>query len=257
MAQQRRRLDVELVRRGLLPSRTAAAEAIAAGRVRVAGAVADKSSRLVSPSESVAVDGPPARFVGRGGEKLLAAFEEWPGIPDAVNGSRAIDCGSSTGGFTDCLLQHGADSVLAVDVGRGQLHQRLMTDSRVTSMERTDIRELKPTAVGGLFDVLVADLSFISLTTVASSLIALCEVGAPMVLLVKPQFEVGRQIASEGKGVIANDSDRQMALDKVCSAFEGLRCDTIGVMECPIHGADGNREYLLALRAPSVGSVTQ
>ena len=256
MAQQRRRLDVELVRRGLLPSRTAAADAIAAGRVRVAGAVADKSSRMVSPGESVAVDGPPARFVGRGGEKLLAALEQWPLISQAVNGSRAIDCGSSTGGFTDCLLQHGAETVLSVDVGRGQLHQRLMTDSRVTSMERTDIRELDPAAIGGTFDVLVADLSFISLTTVASSLIALCRVGAPMVLLVKPQFEVGRQIASEGKGVISEDSDRQMALEKVRSTFERLRCDTIGVMECPIHGADGNREYLLALKAPSDGPVT-
>jgi len=131
-----------------------------------------------------------------------------------------------------------------------------MTDSRVTSMERTDIRELDPNAVGGAFDVLVADLSFISLRTVASSLIALCRVGAPMVLLVKPQFEVGRQIASEGKGVISEDSDRQMALEKVRSTFERLRCDTIGVMECPIHGADGNREYLLALKAPSDGPVT-
>lgn len=251
MAEQRRRLDVELVRRGLLPSRTAAAEAIFAGRVRVAGAVAEKASRMVSAAESVAVEGPPSRFVGRGGEKLLAAFENWPFLAEKANGARAVDCGSSTGGFTDCLLQHGAKSVLAIDVGRGQLHQRLLSDSRVVSRERTDVRNLDPTEFGGVFDLLVADLSFISLTSVASSLVALCAPDAPMVLLVKPQFEVGRQLASEGRGVISSDSDRQMALSKVCNSFVVLGCDTIGVMECPVHGADGNREYLLALRAPA------
>ena len=250
MAQQRRRLDAEMVRRGLIQSRSAAQEAIASGRVRVAGAIADKASRLVSPGESLAVDGPPSRFVGRGGEKLLAALESWPFLVDHITGCRAVDCGSSTGGFTDCLLQHGAASVLAVDVGRGQLHQRLMGDRRVISMERTDIRKLDSRQLGGLFDMLVADLSFISLTSVASALVQLCDTGAPMVLLVKPQFEVGRQIASEGRGVITNDVDRQMALEKVRTAFEELGCDTIGAMECPVHGADGNREYLLLLRAP-------
>lgn len=256
MAQPRRRLDIELVRRGLLSSRTAASEAIAAGRVRVGGSVADKASRMVSPSESVALDGPPARFVGRGGEKLLAALENWPFLTDIIEGARAVDCGSSTGGFTDCLLQHGARSVLSIDVGRGQLHQRLLDDPRVTSMERTDVRNLDVTTVGGVFDVLVADLSFISLTSVASSVVGLCGSGSPMILLVKPQFEVGRQIASEGRGVVSSDLDRQMALNKVRITFEELGCDTIGEMECPVHGADGNREFLLALRAPADGQVS-
>lgn len=250
MAQQRRRLDAEMVRRGLVPSRSAAQDAISSGRVRVAGAVAEKASRLVSLGESVAVVGPPSRFVGRGGEKLLAALEYWPFLVDHITDCRAVDCGSSTGGFTDCLLQHGAASVLSVDVGRGQLHQRLLGDARVTSMERTDVRHLDMAQFGGVFDMLVADLSFISLTSVVSALVRLCTSGAPMVLLVKPQFEVGRQIASEGRGVITSDVDRQMALDRVRTAFEELGCVTIGTMECPVHGADGNREYLLALRAP-------
>lgn len=249
MAQQRRRLDTELVRRGLVESRTAAAEAISAGLVRVGGAVAEKASRLVAAHESLSIDGPATRFVGRGGEKLQAALEKWPEVLAAVAGRRAIDCGSSTGGFTDCLLQHGATSVVAVDVGRGQLHQRLLTDDRVTSKERTDIRLIDPDEFGGTFDILVADLSFISLTTVAESLLRQCVDGAPMVLLVKPQFEVGREKVSAGKGVISNDADRQFALDRVRNTFEALGCDTIGVMDCPVHGADGNREFLLALRA--------
>ena len=251
MAQRRRRHDSELVRRRLLPSRAAATEAILTGRVRVAGTVADKASRLVSPSESLSIEGPPARFVGRGGEKLLAAFEAHPFLADASKAARAIDCGSSTGGFTDCLLQHGAQSVLSVDVGRGQLHQRLFADTRVTSLERTDIRQFADQYESELFDLLVADLSFISLTTVATALVKLCAAEAPMVLLVKPQFEVGREIVSAGKGVVGSDEDRQMALDRVRSTFEALGCDTIGVMDCPVHGADGNREYLLILEAPN------
>ncbi|MGA0884700.1 MAG: TlyA family RNA methyltransferase [Ilumatobacteraceae bacterium] len=255
MAQQRRRLDSELVRRGLVSSRTAAAEAISGGRVRVAGTIADKASRLVSPSESLSLEGPPARFVGRGGDKLLAAFEAHPFLADASRGARTIDCGSSTGGFTDCLLQHGAKSVLSVDVGRGQLHQRLLTDERVISLERTDIRQFAEQYEGELFDVLVADLSFISLTTVSKALITLCAARAPMVLLVKPQFEVGREIVSAGKGVVGRDEDRQLAIDRVRTTFEALGCDTIGVMDCPVHGADGNREFLLILRAPEGATV--
>ena len=176
-----------------MESRTAAGLAISAGLVRVGGAIAEKASRLVAAHESLAIDGPASRFVGRGGEKLQAALDEWPEVLAAVAGRRAIDCGSSTGGFTDCLLQHGARLVVAVDVGRGQLHQRLLADDRVTSKERTDIRLIDPDVFGGPFDILVADLSFISLTTVAESLLRQCVDGAPMILLVKPQFEVGRE----------------------------------------------------------------
>ena len=156
---RRRRLDLELVRRGLVGSRSLAQALIAAGRVTVDGASADKAARLVDPAQAVVVVGPPARYVSRGGQKLEAALDRF-GI--AVEGCRAIDVGSSTGGFTDCLLHRGAASVVAVDVGRGQLHQRLRDDPRVDVHERTNVRGVDPGGLGGPFDLRVADLSFIS-----------------------------------------------------------------------------------------------
>ena len=156
----RRRLDQELVRRQLVSGRTVAREVIGAGRVTVDGAPATKASRLVSPGEAVVVAGPPQRYVSRGGRKLEAALAGFGLDPD---GMRAIDVGSSTGGFTDCLLQHGAASVVALDVGRGQLHQRLRGDPRVAVHERTNVRGVDGTSIGAPFDLLVSDLSFISL----------------------------------------------------------------------------------------------
>ena len=160
---QRRRLDAELVRRGLLSSRSQAVEAISAGRVLVAGSRADAClCRLVGPAEPIQLQGDAPRFVSRGGEKLAAALDRFA-VP--VAGTRALDLGASTGGFTDCLLQAGAASVLAVDVGRGQLAWALRTDERVTVLERTNARNLEPEHLGGPVDLAVADLSFISLRT--------------------------------------------------------------------------------------------
>ncbi len=185
------------MRRGLAPTRTAAGRLINEGSVRVGGAPAHKPSRLVGPDEPVTLVAPPPRYVSRGGEKLAAALTDFA-IP--VEGRVALDAGSSTGGFTDCLLQHGATRVVAVDVGRAQLHERLRRDRRVEVRERTDIRSVP--ASGERYQLIVADLSFISVRTVAAALVALASEDADVLILVKPQFEAGRAEASRGKGVI-------------------------------------------------------
>lgn len=253
MTVRRRRLDLELVRRSLAPSRTAAGDLIAAGRVLVNGAPTERSSRLVDPADAVTVLGPPARFVGRGGDKLLAALEAFGDAAATIPGSRALDCGASTGGFTDCLLQHGASSVVALDVGHGQLHERLRTDERVTVLERTNLRTVDPASVGAPFDVVVADLSFISLRTVAPAMVAMCQPVATMIVLVKPQFEVGRADAARGRGVIDDDGLRLDALTGVIEAFTSLGCSARGWIDSPVHGAEGNREFLAWIEAPPEG----
>ncbi|MET0804571.1 MAG: TlyA family RNA methyltransferase, partial [Acidimicrobiales bacterium] len=214
----RRRLDLDLVRRGLVDSRQQAHALIEAGKVTVGGAIATKPARMVDPGEPVLILGDPPRFVSRGGEKLDAALD---GFTVAVEGCRALDAGSSTGGFTDCLLQRGCASVIAVDVGRGQLHPRMREDPRVTVRERTDIRTIDLEELGGPVDLVVGDLSFISLRTVLDALLALVRPGGDLVLLVKPQFEVGRAEASRGKGVIRDPEVRAAALADVRDALTG------------------------------------
>jgi 23S rRNA (cytidine1920-2'-O)/16S rRNA (cytidine1409-2'-O)-methyltransferase len=218
---------------------------IAAGRVLVGGAPAAKPSRLVGPGDPVVIVGPRARFVSRGGEKLEAAIEHF-GVP--VTGRRALDAGASTGGFTDCLLQRGAASVVAVDVGYGQLHERLRADPRVELRERTNVRGLEPTDLGGPVPLVVADLSFISLRTVAPALWACTEPGGDLVLLVKPQFEAGRTLVSKGRGVIRDPEVHQEVLAEVVTAIRGVGATIMGTMQSPITGADGNVEFLLHAR---------
>lgn len=213
----------------------------------VAGAPALKPSRLVAPDEAVAVAAPPSRFVGRGGEKLDAALARF-GVQ--VDGRRVLDAGASTGGFTDCALQAGAASVVAVDVGRGQLHQRLLTDGRVEVHERTNIRHCRPGDLGPPADVVVADLSFISLRTVAEALLGLAAPGAELVWLVKPQFEAGRSEVARTGGVIRDAEVWRRVLLDVGAAIEGLGATIMEVMPSPIRGADGNVEFLLHGRAP-------
>jgi len=237
----RRRLDVELVRRGLAPTRTQAGEAIAAGRVRVGGAPATTSARLVAPAEPVALVPPAAEYVSRGGQKLARGLDAF-GIDAA--GRRALDAGASTGGFTDCLLQRGADRVTAVDVGRGQLAWRLRADPRVVVRERTDVRGLTPDDLGGPVDLLVADLSFVSLRAVAVALAGLCAPDADLVLLVKPQFEAGR--ARIGKGGIVRDSAVHRAvLGEVVAGLAEAGIGVRAVVPSPVRGADGNVEFLV------------
>lgn len=217
----------------------------------VGGAPAAKAARLVAPGEPVVVLGDPPRFVSRGGEKLDAALEAF-GV--AVRGRRGLDAGSSTGGFTDCLLQRGAATVVAVDVGRGQLHPRLRADDRVVVRERTDIRALDLDEVGGPADLVVADLSFISLRTVLDALLGAVRPDGDLVVLAKPQFEVGRAEASRGKGVIRDPEVRAAALAEVRGAVTGHGAVIMGEMESPLRGGSGNVEHLLWLRPAGTAS---
>lgn len=201
----RRRLDAELVARGLATSRQHAQDLVASRRVTVGGAIAEKPTRQVSKSEPVLVSGPPPRFVGRGALKLDGALSVFDIDP---TGRHCLDAGSSTGGFTDCLLQSGATSVVAVDVGTNQLHEKLRASEAVIAMENVDIRSVTrdtfandPVRAAG-FSLIVADLSFISTTSLLSTFARLLADGGDIVVLVKPQFEAGRQEVSRGRGVI-------------------------------------------------------
>lgn len=216
----------------------------------MSGAPTVKPARLVAPDEPIEVLGPGPRFVSRGGEKLDAALDRFAIDPA---GRRAIDCGASTGGFTDALLQRGARRVEAVDVGYGQLHEAMRGDPRVASYERTSIRGLDPDAIGGPADLVVADLSFISLRTVADDICALATSGADLVLLVKPQFEAGRVEASRSRGVITDPEIWRRVLDEVHDTFAARGATIMGAMTSPLKGADGNVEFLVHLRA--VGTV--
>ena len=234
--------------RGFASSRRHAADLIDHGGVLVSGTVAVKASRLVAPSEPIHLTGPPARYVSRGGEKLAAALDRF-GLD--VSGARALDAGSSTGGFTDCLLQHGARSVTALDVGRGQLHDRLRRDDRVEGREQTDIRTYTLDDAGGTpYHVVTADLSFISLTRAVPMLAGeLARPRADLVVLVKPQFEAGRAEASKGRGVIREAGVHRRTLGVVCSALADQGAVIMGAMPSPITGHAGNIEFLVHAQA--------
>jgi len=219
--------------------------------VLVGGAVADKAARLVAAGEPIRVLGPPARYVGRGGEKLEGALDRFGTV---VAGRRWLDAGASTGGFTDCLLQRGAAAVVAVDVGHGQLHERLRTDARVDVRERTNVRFVDATALGGAVDGIVADLSFISLGTVLPSLVACCRDGGDLVLLVKPQFEAGRVEAARGRGVIRDADVWRRVLAETSSAAAAAGAAMMSVMVSPLTGAEGNVEFFLHCQVGGPGA---
>ena len=213
----------------------------------VSGAVAEKVSRQVAASEPLLVTGPPPRFASRGGDKLEAALEHFA---VKVTGKQAFDAGASTGGFTDCLLQWGASSVVAVDVGHGQLLPRLRADPRVQVIEHANIRRLSPENFGGQrFDLVVADLSFISLMMVASPLLSLAKTEGELIVLVKPQFEAGRAAVSKGKGVVRDPRIWATVLCDVAGAFQAGGASVAGGMTSPLRGARGNVEFFLHLLA--------
>jgi len=239
------RLDRELVRRGLAPSREAAGAAIRAGKVLVGGAVAAKASTLVSTADPVVLAGPARRWASRGGDKLAPALER---LEVPVAGRRCLDAGASTGGFTDVLLAAGAAEVVAVDVGYGQLDQRLRQDPRVRVLDRTNVRALDPEQVGGPVELTVADLSFISLRLVLPVLARLTEDGGDLVLLVKPQFEAGRE-AVGGGGVVRDPAARAAAVRGVAEAAASLGLGVAGICPSPLPGPAGNLELFLHLRA--------
>ncbi len=247
MAGSKQRLDELLVARGLAPSRAQAKALIMTGRVRHGTDRLDKPGKEYPNDIELAVDQPP-RFVSRGGDKLTAYLEKFP---LDLNGAHLLDVGASTGGFTDCALQAGAASATCVDVGHGQLHDKLRRDPRVTNLEKMNARHL---AAGDLpradYDVVVMDLSFISLKNVLPAVWPFLRPGGTLIALVKPQFEAGKAEVDKGQGIIRDDTVRERVLAEVRDfAVKELPGATVlGEMECPVHGADGNREYLLGLK---------
>jgi 23S rRNA (cytidine1920-2'-O)/16S rRNA (cytidine1409-2'-O)-methyltransferase len=241
----RRRVDRELVRRGLVGSREEAQRVIAERRVQVDGAPVQKPATLVLPGQRLIVGGPPPRFVSRGGEKLQGAVDRF-GLD--LSGLVVLDAGISTGGFADCALQSGAERVIGVDVGYGQLAERLRRDPRVELHERTNVRALGLGTLGGArVHVLVADLSFISLTTVLPVLLPLVRGDGFAVVLVKPQFEVGRERIGRG-GIVRGREAWTYALERVAEVVERNAWTLEGLVPSPITGAAGNVEFLALLR---------
>jgi 23S rRNA (cytidine1920-2'-O)/16S rRNA (cytidine1409-2'-O)-methyltransferase len=239
----RRRLDAELVRRGLAESRTQAQEAVRDGLVLLGGRPAEKPSTLVDPAVALELVGPVRRFVSRGGDKLDAALSRFA---VAVAGRRCLDAGASTGGFTDSLLRRGAAHVVALDVGYGQLAWSLRGDERVTVMERTNVRELTPALLPYAPGLVVADLSFISLRLVLPALAGVIEPSADLVLLVKPQFEAGR--AEVGRGGVVRDREVwRRAISGVAEGAGELDLAVRDLMASPMPGPAGNVEFLLHL----------
>jgi len=241
----RRRVDRELVRRGLVASREEAQRVIAERRVQVDGAPVRKPATLVLPGQRLIVGGPPPRFVSRGGEKLQGAIDRF-GLD--LSGLRVLDAGISTGGFADCVLQAGAERVIGIDVGYGQLAERLRRDPRVALHERTNVRSVGLELLGGdPVDVLVADLSFISLATVLPVLLPLVRDDGLAVVLVKPQFEVGRERIGRG-GIVRGSEAWTFGLVRVVERVERLGWSFAGLVPSPITGAAGNVEFLGLLR---------
>ncbi len=246
---RRLRLDAELVRRGLARSREHAATLVADGRVKVAGVVATKPATGVTTDVALLVTTDPDRpeYVSRGGHKLAGALEAFAPAGLTVQGRRCLDAGASTGGFTDVLLRAGAAEVVAVDVGYGQLAWQLQQDDRVQVHDRTNIRELTPELVGGPVDVVVGDLSFISLALVLEALIGVCTPGAALALMVKPQFEVGKERVGKG-GVVRDLALRAEAVGHVAEQAARRGWGARAVTTSPLPGPSGNVEYFLLLR---------
>jgi 23S rRNA (cytidine1920-2'-O)/16S rRNA (cytidine1409-2'-O)-methyltransferase len=253
MAGRRIPIIKALVSKGLADDETAAASLIDGGVVLVNGSVAHSGAHLVAPSDAVIVKHPD-RFVSRGGEKLDFALNHF-GVD--VSSMNVLDAGASTGGFTDCLLQRGVGRVVAVDVGKSQMHQTIARDHRVVVCDETNIRDLENAAqsdnhaLGSIFrtrfDAAVVDLSFISLRVVAKALVACVEAGGQIILLVKPQFEATRLEVDKGSGIIRDSEIHLRVVAEVGAAFASLGCIVRGVVDSPIKGAQGNTEFLMCL----------
>ena len=243
----RRRLDAELVRRGLARSREQAASLVTGGRVLVAGQAAAKPATQVAAGDPILVTaaGTEPEYASRGGTKLAGALAAFPGL--RVAGRRCLDAGASTGGFTDVLLRAGAAHVVAVDVGYGQLAWALRTDERVTVLDRVNVRQLQPGQITPAPDLVTADLSFISLTLALPALVRCAAPEADFVLLVKPQFEVGKDRVGSG-GVVRDPELRREAVAAVAAAAGAQGLGVAGVVASPLPGPSGNVEYFLWLR---------
>jgi len=242
------RLDQLLVTRGLAPTRARAQAIVLAGDVYVRGARVDKAGTLVAPDAEVEVRTSRNPYVSRGGIKLAGALEAFGIDP---SGLRCLDLGASTGGFTDCLLQRGAARVVAVDVGYGQLAQKLRDDPRVVVMERTNARDLDAPDVGGAADLTVVDVSFIGLGKLAAAIARCTREGGQLVALVKPQFEVGREQASRGRGVVRDEALRSEAIAAAAESIRTAGFELLGQADSTLPGPKGNLEaFVHARRVP-------
>ncbi|HEY6188362.1 MAG TPA: TlyA family RNA methyltransferase [Pyrinomonadaceae bacterium] len=240
---KRERIDKLLVERGLAQSRTKAQAMVMAGVVLVGEQRVEKPSESFDPSAEIRIKGegdPAARYVGRGGLKLEAALAEFR---LDVSGLDCLDVGASTGGFTDCLLQHGARRVVSIDVGHNQIDWRLRNDARVEVREGINARYLQPEDFTQKFDLAVMDVSFISATKVLPAIVPLLTTKASIVTLIKPQFEVGRGEVGRG-GIVTDQAKHRRVVEEVNDAARGLGLRVRGVMESPVRGADGNVEFL-------------
>ena len=239
------RLDAELVRRGLARSRENAADLIESRSVLVGGIPATKPATQVDAQTSITLQGDRADFVSRGGHKLAGALDAFPEI--IVGGKRALDAGASTGGFTDVLLKRGASEVIAVDVGYGQLAWEIRNNPKVKVLDRTNIRHLTIEQVGSPVDLVVADLSFISLTLVLPALVTIAKTDADYLVMVKPQFEVGREKLGAG-GVVRDAHLRKSAVSEVADVAYDMGLGCLGVVASSLPGPAGNVEYFLWLK---------
>ena len=248
----KQRLDEVLVGRQLAGSREQAQRMILAGLVTVDGTRVEKRATLVSGQAAIAVEGPASPFVGRGGEKLAPALDAFSvHVADRI----VLDVGASTGGFTDCLLQHGAGRVYAVDVGYGQLDWNLRNDPRVVVLERRNIRHLDRAAVPEPIQLAVIDVSFISLRLVLPCVVKFLAPGATVVALVKPQFEAGIKQVGRG-GVVRDDGIRQDVAQRIQDMAQQLGFECLGLFDSPVPGKKGNREMFLGLRWPGSDSAS-
>jgi 23S rRNA (cytidine1920-2'-O)/16S rRNA (cytidine1409-2'-O)-methyltransferase len=245
---RRARLDAELVRRGLARSREHASTLISEGKVTVRGMVASKPATGVDPAAAIVVrGGDDPGWASRGAHKLLGALEAFEPQGLSVAGKRCLDAGASTGGFTDVLLRRGAGTVVAADVGRGLLDWRLQTDERVVVLDRTNVRNLTPEQIGGPVELVVGDLSFISLRLVLPALAACAGHEADLVPMIKPQFEVGKERLGSG-GVVRDPGLRVQAVLEVLAVADKLDLHPHGVVASPLPGPSGNVEYFAWLR---------
>ncbi len=235
------RLDRLLVERGLVESRERGQSIIIAGQVLVNGQKVEKSGSLVPADADIRILGEKMPYVSRGGLKLEKALREFK---IDVSGRIALDVGASTGGFTDCLLQHGANKVYAVDVGYGQMAWKVRQDPRVVVIERTNIRDIDPALIPEKADIAVIDVSFISLEKVVPPVLRFLNSGAGIIALIKPQFEVGKGQVGKG-GIVRDEAARASAVEKVRTAFQSAGLEVKGIIPSPITGQDGNVEYLI------------
>ncbi|MGZ4828497.1 MAG: TlyA family RNA methyltransferase [Candidatus Angelobacter sp.] len=245
------RIDKLLVERGLVPSRERAQAMVLSGRVLVNEQKIEKAGASVDPSAAIRLLGDDLKYVGRGGLKLEAALRDWK---IDLTGRTCMDVGASTGGFTDCMLQHGAAEVIAVDTGYGQIHARLRSDPRVKLLEKTNARyltadDLARTGVRSPISFIAIDVSFISVTLILpavldSALVRTAAAQREAVILIKPQFEVGRELVGKG-GIVKDEAAQQGAVMRVRQKVEELGGKNIELMESPILGMEGNREFLL------------